>query len=466
MKFKAPKKLCGTNLILSKAEIVLAGIVLVIITFTMYYADITVTAQYSMRFIDSLFDGKPFSFYNNALASGIAPEGAVYDVGMYIIFAVWNLPIWILGKIADINILGVFPLLWFKILLIVFAYGTLWLLKKIALYLKFDEYTVKYLKWVYALAPLMVFPVLVIAQYDIIPLFFIMYGIWKWLEEDKIRWIAAFSFSFIMKPFSVFLFAILLLMEEKKITRIIMTGFVSLIPFVICKVAYGLNPGNCASNDIFFKEMFPKLLCVRFNIGSNEVSVFFLILILLYIAVYVHQQEDETALKGRQFIWYAFVLWAAFCMFTEVAPYWIIYLSPFLAMVVFYNRSTVNLMLILELVVNVGMVLLMIIQYPWVYGGQKTFSYLFMKMLYKEVGGEENVSTAAGLMRAFNLEQFFPIISAAVLGALIACAFYSYKGIRDYKDKCEGVIIDSWHIRARILVLYAWMGICLLLLII
>ena len=133
----------------------------------MYYADITVTAQYSLCFIDSLFDGKPFSFYNNALMSGIAPEGAVYDVGMYIIFAIWNLPIWILGKIADINILGIFPLLWFKTLLIVFAYGTLWLLKKIVSYLKFDEYTVKYLKWVYILAPLFVFPVFVAAQYDI-----------------------------------------------------------------------------------------------------------------------------------------------------------------------------------------------------------------------------------------------------------------------------------------------------------
>ena len=283
---------------------------------------------------------------------------------------------------------------------------------------------------------------------------------------DKIKWLAAFSLSFIMKPFSVFMFAILLLMEEKKITRIIMMGFVSLIPFGVCKMVYRLNPGNCASNDNFFKEMFPKLLSVRFNIGSNEVSVFFLALILLYIAVYAHQQEDDAVLMGRQFIWYAFVLWAAFCMFTEVAPYWIIYLSPFLAIITFYNKSTINLMLILELIVNVGVVLLMIIQYPWVYGGQKTFSYLFMKVLYKAAGGEENVSTAAGLMRALNLEQFFPIISAAVLGALIACAFYSYKGIRDYNDECEELMIDLWHIRARILVLYAWMGVCLLLLII
>lgn len=448
---------------LKKPEFWLAGVALIFITLTMYYADITVTARYSLCFIDSLFDGELFSFYNNAMAAGIAPEGAVYDIGMYIIFAIWNFPVWMLAKITDINVLGVFPLLWFKALLVVFTYGTLRLLKKIALYIGLDGF-IGHLEYIYILSPLVVFPVLVVAQYDVIPLFFILYGVCGWLEKDKVKWIVSFSLSFIMKPFSILLFAVSLLMEEKKLLRIFTTGVVSVIPFVSCKLAYGLSPHSCVSNDDFFKQMFPKLMKISFQIGSGEVSVFFLVLILLYIVAYIHVPEDDIIVKGRQFIWYAFLLWSAFCMFTEVAPYWIIYLMPFLALIVFYNVSIINFTLILDLVINAGIIFLMIIQYPWVYGGQKTFSYLFLKNIYGKAGGEERISTVAGLLRAVNLSQFFPVVSAVVLGALIACGFYSYSGIRNYKNQDKKITIDSWHIRARILFLYAWVGICLMLL--
>ena len=74
---------------------------------TMYYVDITVTSQFGLVFIDSLFDLKPFGFYANALNTGIAPEGAVYDIGAYVIFGIWSVPVWILNRLFGVSVLSV-----------------------------------------------------------------------------------------------------------------------------------------------------------------------------------------------------------------------------------------------------------------------------------------------------------------------------------------------------------------------
>ena len=124
MYFKGEKNVfIAENIRAVKRSDVLAGMVaLLVCFFTMYYADITVTSRFSLIFLDSLFDGSPLSFYSNALASGIAPEGAVYDIGMYIIFAVWNLPVWILQKTARLNAMSVGALLWVKLLPVLCAF--------------------------------------------------------------------------------------------------------------------------------------------------------------------------------------------------------------------------------------------------------------------------------------------------------------------------------------------------------
>lgn len=58
---------------------------------TIYYAGITVTGQFSLLFLDSLFTGNLINFYSDVLAIGIALEGTVYDIGVYAVFAIWIL---------------------------------------------------------------------------------------------------------------------------------------------------------------------------------------------------------------------------------------------------------------------------------------------------------------------------------------------------------------------------------------
>ena len=129
------------------------------------YADLTVTAQYSLTLIDSLFDGEFASFYKNAMNSGIAPEGAVYDIGIYLVFAVWGFPVWILKKIFGISVLAAGGLLWFKVLLVLFAVGNAIVTEKIAKELKIVTDGMRFFLF---LSLLFNFPIFVAAQYDVI----------------------------------------------------------------------------------------------------------------------------------------------------------------------------------------------------------------------------------------------------------------------------------------------------------
>ncbi len=450
------------NFIIGMPEKIFLAIVLVIMMFTMFYSDIIVTAKFSMIFIDSLFDGKYASFYINALESGVAPEGAVYDIGIYIVFAIWGFPVWALNKLFGIDVMAIGCLLWFKLLLILFMLGSIVLLKKIALEIGLSDKASQYVGYLSGLSLLFIFPIFVAAQYDVIPVFFMLYGILGWLEGDRKKCLLFFSIAFIMKPIAILTYGVLLLLEEKRIGHIILKAAISLIPVFICKGMYLLNPVNRASNNIFLAGVISNLLKVSVPAGNGGFSLFFLIGASIYLAAYLQKLTGDIKYDGRKFIWFAFLLWAAFCLFLEVAPYWIIYLAPFLIMVLFFNKESINTSLLMDLILNVGLIFSMVVSFSWVYGGEKTFSYLILRPVYQMINSED-IPTVCGLLRRLNLTEMQPMVNSVVIAAVIFIAYLSYMGIKGESDEKE-ILIENWHIRIRIIILYGWMALCLLLL--
>lgn len=449
------------NFTLGMPEKLSLVIIILVMMFTMFYADITVTARFSMTFLDSLFDGRFASFYINALESGIAPEGAVYDIGIYIVFAVWGLPIWVLYRLFNIDVMSIGCLLWFKLLLVLFTMGVVLTLKRIVLKLGFGEKVGQYVCYLSSLSLLFVFPILVAAQYDVIPVFLMMFGILSWLEHDRKKCLVGFAIAFTMKPIAILTYVLLLLLEEKRIRYIILKAIISMIPVLTCKGIYLLNPLNSDSNNIFLAGKISDLLNVSVPAGNGGFSLFFLVAATIYIFAYLQMLTGDVESDGKRFIWFAFLLWADFSLFLEVAPYWIIYMAPFLILILFYNEKRINTSLLLDLIVNVGVIFSMIVSYSWVYGGEKTFSYLILRPIYNSIN-PDNIPTVCGTLRRLQLTMLQPMVNSVVIAAVIVLAYLSYKGIKGEND-AEEILIEKWHIRIRIVVLYVWTALCLLL---
>ena len=450
--------------------------VLAFMTLTMYYADIVVTSQFSLVFIDSLFDGKFASFYNNALATGIAPEGAVYDIGTYLVFAIWGLPVWILEKLFQIDVVSIVSLLWFKLLLVAFAIGSVWWLKKIAMQLGFREKIAGYIVQLFSVSLLFVFPILVSAQYDVIPLFFMLWGISKWLDNNRKGWLLAFAIAFVMKPFALFTFIIMVIIDEKRVSHIFTTGLIAALPLLVCKGIYMLNPVSAVSNNDFLMVMYTKLMDVYIPAGNGNLSLFLLGLFLVYIAVYLFKPKENRVANGQWLIWYSFLVWALFCILVPIYPYWIIYLSPFLVLVIFFAAAHLRLSLIADLLINISLIFILIVQYPWVYGGESTFGYLLLKPVYEKAAGN-GISAVNDIISRFKLYNFQPAFQALLFAMIITVAYLSYQALKDgdsnpddrentedIKDK-EEAMMRRVHIWLRVAVLFAFSGLCLFLLV-
>lgn len=428
--------------------------------FTMYYWDITVTSRFSLTFIDSLFDGKLLSFYDNALASGVAPEGAVYDIGIYIIFAIWGLPVWILHKILGIDPMSIGCLLWFKILLLVFVVGTIYELRKIMDELGYQKQSKDWASIIYLSSSTLVFPVLVAAQYDIVPLFFIMLGILYYLKEKNKAFFVCFAVAMTTKPFAALPVVALILLKEKRIMRVLLGILCSATPMLVMKILYSFNEGYRESCGGFLTMMLPSLLRVSINFGSGAISLFMLGLIGIYIFCYAWRKTNDTVFNGQIVILVVAGIWTVFCLFANMNPYWVIYLAPFLVMVVFMNKHNMKLSLLLDIIFNVSLTIIFILKFTWVYGGTETFSYLILKPIYNNLIGMQEGVTVAGILRKLLLEDLTPFFGAAMAASVLVIFLYAIIGLRTKSyEKAEG--LEIWQIRIRIAFLYGWIFLCL-----
>lgn len=431
------------------------------IFFTMFYADLTVTLQFSMTYIDSLFDGKFASFYNNALATGIAPEGAVYDVGIYFIFAIWGLPVYILNKLFHISYLSVGSLLWFKLLLVIFIFAIKWTIEKIAEEIGIDVKNAG--KW-WLVSPLMVFPALVVAQYDIVPVFFMLLGVWYAIRDEKMKCILFFSISFIMKPISMIGFVIVLLMKEKKIIDIIKYGILSVVPILVCKLIYMINPVNNPTNNDFMTMNLMELFNVGIDLGNGRISLFVLCLFLICAYCFMYEPKENKESDGKYLIWCLYLVWLAFCIFTSVYPYWIIYMAPFIIMISFFSKDGINKVLIMESIASIGFIFVLTYKYTWVYGGSKTYSYLLLQNIYVN---KQDVSTVAGALKALGLGGVMSAIYAIVVGAFLVIAYKGYISLKHNEEENTGsekICSLQWWVK--IVFLCAWCALTLLILLI
>ncbi len=443
---------------ISPLDEILFAVVVLFMFFTMFYADLTVTAQYSLTLIDSLFDGKFASFYQNAMASGIAPEGAVYDIGIYLVFAVWGFPVWVLRMLFGVSVLSAGSLLWYKFLLILFAVGNGIVVEKIAKELKIAAES----RSMFLFTSLLFnFPILVAAQYDVVPLFFILLGTLQSIRKNRKGFLLYFSLAFTMKPFALLPFLIILLLEEKNIVGIVVNGIISVIPLGVCKLIYMVNPVNIDSNNSFLADMFPKLVEVQMNVGNGSVSVFALFLLIVCASAYCFKPRQDTAEDGRWLIWFLYLGWCGFCMFVPIYPYWIIYLAPFLALVNAYDETRTNFMGFLDLAANVGVILIMIYRYSWVYGGENTFRYLILKFLPQVADQSHSVGS---ILFKLHFDMFETVIFAVVFAAFGVIGYIAYGGLR--RGRIENVPVQKIHNcqwKIRIGMLYGWSLLCILL---
>ena len=468
-------------------QLILMGAGLLFCLVTMFYADMTVTGPFSVLLWDALLDGKPFSFYGMCLSSGIAPEGAVYDIGLYVVFAVWNLPVWILYRFAGISLTAPGALLWYKLLPTIAVLVSVNVVREIAEVLGMERKVAMEAGVFFLMSSMVILPVFVTAQYDSMPLYCILKGVLWYLKDIKgdksaaedgvyrnsertiggkkahFYYLLWFAFSLVLKPLGILILFLFIILREKRMIGIILELVQGCSLLILCKVLCSVSEDYRNSTGGFLQQHLPDLLQAQVDGGYGAISVFALGLVLLYIAAYLYDGTEKSALEnGRMAVVLSYGIWAVFCAFGNMTPYWTIYLAPFLVLTMWLSGVKREQMLLVDLIGELCLVIVMIMKFSWVYGGEKTFAYLLLKPLCGKILSGERAVTVAGAFRSIGIETYLPVLEAILVAWLAMTGVAAYRNVVQSKNgqiTCTGQNVKMrLHLDARILLLFAWMG--------
>ena len=271
-----------------------------------------------------------FNYYD-VLHQWTNDYGASYLPSTFIMYAIWVLPLKLLGfqQPESVATSKIFYNMWYKLLPVLFFVASAYLIYKVAMQIGMGAKKSKICMFAFLTMPLAFYSQFMFSQYDVFTVFFVLCGMYFYFRngpKDRLRFCIFFGIAITFKYFALLIFFVLLLLDEKNVIKVIKYTFIAAIPGII---EIAINAGSKA----FWKSVF----------GFNAIS-------------YVSQSDFSTILGSVSFfkiiccfmvIWPFFVYpkdkndrvkWALyFCCgvcfgifdFATWHPQWFMFVAPF-----------------------------------------------------------------------------------------------------------------------------------------
>lgn len=216
----------------------IVGIIIIFIFFLYQHPDIRHTGGSSIAYLN----GHIWDFYDyNKIQPTIG--GNAYMPTMYIIFAIWNIPIRLLKLIVVPTMdVSLYVSMWYKVLTTLFYVGTTYYMYKICRGLNVNKKMALFAAFLFFSNPIAIYSQFIFGQYDILTTFFITLGIYFYIKNDDWKFVIAFAIAVTCKYFALLFFIPMLLHKEKNVVEILKkcAGVASL--FLIETVFYIHSP--------------------------------------------------------------------------------------------------------------------------------------------------------------------------------------------------------------------------------
>ena len=384
------------------------------------YSDIRITHHVSFTFLDLLFDGKLSDFYDVCISDSFTRGyGASYYISLYIIFAIWELPAWLLFKFGLIAEQSTVALLWIKSLVVLFVLLTLYYFEKVIKYLEPKDK--EFFIFIFSSSLFLVIPSFAVAQYDSISLSITLLGLLQCLKDEKvsIKTIAWFSVAISLKLFALIPFIILILLKEKRISIIILDLIGGLTVPLCCILPFLHSAGFQQAVFSFGGGMIDRLGRIGLSFGTYSISFFFLCFFCVCILAYYWNCESNVDFL-RRFTWLiTIVYFAIFTFMVNAHPFWIVLISPFLVLLIATDDYNLKINLILETFIELTLTLIQAIAFYWVMLTRDSFDYLVLKKIpvFSDVLQINNFSQ---LISKLGFQKYIPILNTLFF---VLCVF-------------------------------------------
>lgn len=390
----------------NKIFCVLFFIVFIVTFFTIAYPDYEITYRYSLAFIDYVMKGQAFDFYNYYSPSIAMPF--VYIIPMYVITAVWNIPTYIASRVFHIDECSIGCLLWAKFMLVFFLVVSVYFLWKILKKMKYNG--TDYALFLFISSLLVFYPVIAMGQCDCVEFAFLLCGVYFYLTDKRIspRTTLMFSIASSIKGFSLLLYLLLVLIEEKRILHIILHVFWGLLFGIITTIPFW---GSFVNQAFYSKDWFHNMLTVTISWGNANYSVFTIVAGLIAVFAYLYKANDFN-MKFKVWIWLCSLFWLMFFSFIlfPAPPYRVIWYILFLSFLIADNIEFKKINTLLTTVSEVAITVMFAYMVPWVFINQDICTKLVLKPLL--INTEYSGMSLKTIMDSAGLDYLLPSITA------------------------------------------------------
>ena len=315
---------------LSWLDLIVYSLLIVFCYFSFQTLDLPYTGGVSLSYVFGHFT----DFYDfNEKHVGLCN----YLPSTYILFAVWNLPLRLLGFIDKPTLEVGALVFWFKLLPTLFVAGTAYHVYRIGRAVGLSAQNAKQMAAFWLTSPLMIFSQFIFGQYDILTTFFVVAGLHALIEDHRGKFILYFAIAVTFKYFALFLFLPLLLLKEKRPARVLLSLSACLLPALAEILLYHRSPGF--QNGVMHWNIWDRMYEVGLGAAHGKVPLFFLSWALLCIHCHFKYPDDEA--DSRKWMLYApLAASGLFFLFVHWHPQWLLIMTPFLCMTTFLNKKS------------------------------------------------------------------------------------------------------------------------------
>ena len=330
--------------------------------FLFSHPDLWETANHGYVFLESLFSGKVLHFYEICARhenTYYYLNSANYNIVIYIIFGLWELPVFVFNKIFHLRLNERFLIYWAKCVSVGFFVGCGILVKKICLKLNLSENTATAGMFLFIFNPIAFFSPMAMGQYDSICLFFSLLAMMFYLDGNMAKTCFVAGIGAVCKFFPLLIFIPLILLREKKILNILKYVLLCLWLYIPTSLLFHGRTGNASA---FTSMMIDRLFQANISLGIGEVSIFLLCYCFLVFVRFICNLRDK-----REFNYTAVYLSMAVfrLLFLTIGwhPQWLILLVPFMVISALLQENK-TYWFYLDILLSFGFFILCFVRFP------------------------------------------------------------------------------------------------------
>ena len=387
------KKILHTFLI----EFIILGAIGIFIFSSHAYQDFCETMRHGLTVWNALFDGKLIDFYaycggnNGGIYCGSDMIGtymdARYDFTIYVIFAIWNFPLWLIEHFRGGNIQNSFAaMLYAKSMLLAAVAVTGHLLILITRKITGGAQNNAGLILSYLSSCLLLASLLIIGQYDVLSLIFILAGVYFYLNDNRKYFLICFIIANSMKYFGLLYLLPLLCLKEKNPLKLIGQLALSMSLSIFWKIffSFGTYGSAVLSNNDGLISMLTS-----YQLFSG-VSIFW----VSYLALVIHCYKRKDMSQARHYhevIFAGFVTYMLLYTAAPAYPYWVVLLIPFMTIMLHTSGSLYGLNTWLTIMFESALLIKHYTWYSWCYSRVTYGNMLLYKLCPNKAVGAPDI---------------------------------------------------------------------------